>query len=381
MIQNNEQRVEAANSRLKQRKAGITLEKDGNSLYLRGMLPPKPECNRQQAFQQRISLKRLGIRLNPAGIAEAEKEANKVSALLARKEFSWDSYLYEQVIKIPTSSECVENLRNYYLNKGGSQETWDGDYWKIFKKLPLNDSLNVEILEKVIVSTQPNSKTRKRACMAIGALVKFMQLDCSFSHLSGNYSPKRVSPRDLPSDSYILDWYYKIANPQWRWVFGMLACYGLRPHEPFRLDFDRLRDGDRVVWVGENTKTGARQVWAFYPEWFEEFKLQNVQLPKVNLNRTNRSLGANCGEFFTKKGLPFPLYNMRHRWAVRTLEFGLDISLAAQQMGHSIGTHSETYHHWITADVHQRAFEKLILRSDRPKAPELEEKKVCLESD
>ena len=56
-------------------------------------------------------------------------------------------------------------------------------------------------------------------------------------------------------------------------------------------------------------------------------------------------------------------------WAIRTLEFGLDISLAAQQMGHSAQVHSELYHHWISERHHQRAFELMMHRSERPDAP------------
>jgi len=63
---------------------------------------------------------------------------------------------------------------------------------------------------------------------------------------------------------------------------------------------------------------------------------------------------------------------LRHRWAVRTLEYGLDISLAAQQMRHSVQVHSDIYHHWITEDVHRRAFNALMLRPDRPRPPKLD---------
>jgi hypothetical protein len=90
-----EGRIKQANGRLKGANVGIIVELDGSSLYLRGTLPPKLEAKQSQPYQQRISLKRLGIRANPAGIAEAEKEARKISALVARKEFDWQPYLYD----------------------------------------------------------------------------------------------------------------------------------------------------------------------------------------------------------------------------------------------------------------------------------------------
>ncbi len=185
---------------------------------------------------------------------------------MARKEFDWQPYLYQKTPGLVSISECVEQYKVYFFNTGGSQTTWTGDYWKIFKRLPQDATLTVEVLEQVILSTPPNSKTRKRACMVIAALAKFAQLDYNPSRLAGNYSPKRAAIRDLPNDLAIAQWWYKITNPGWRWVYGMIATYGLRPHEVFRLDLEQIRNGSNIVSVLENTKTVARLVWACYPE-------------------------------------------------------------------------------------------------------------------
>jgi hypothetical protein len=54
------------------------------------------------------------------------------------------------------------------------------------------------------------------------------------------------------------------------------------------------------------------------------------------------------------------------------MEFGLELTLAAQQMGHSLKVHTDVYHHWISEQHHQRAFDKLLARSDRPQAPQMQ---------
>jgi integrase len=78
----------------------------------------------------------------------------------------------------------------------------------------------------------------------------------------------------------------------------------------------------------------------------------------------------------------FTPYNLPHCWAIRTWEFGLDISLAAQQMGHSAKVDSELYHHWISQQHHQRAFELMSGKSDRPQVPTiLGQQKVVKSSD
>lgn len=86
--------------------------------------------------------------------------------------------------------------------------------------------------------------------------------------------------------------------------------------------------------------------------------------------RNNSDFGERLSHYFRRWAkLPFPPYNLRHCWAVRTLEFGLDVSLAAAQMGHSVQVHTELYHHWISDRHHQRAFDLLMGREDRPAPP------------
>jgi hypothetical protein len=37
--------------------------------------------------------------------------------------------------------------------------------------------------------------------------------------------------------------------------------------------------------------------------------------------------------------------------------------------GWDVSVHTDVYHHWISQDVHQRAFDALLSRSDRPRPP------------
>ena len=40
----------------------------------------------------------------------------------------------------------------------------------------------------------------------------------------------------------------------------------------------------------------------------------------------------------------FDLYNLRHRWAMRSIETNINQSLCAQAMGHTLKEHEQTYH-------------------------------------
>jgi integrase len=44
------------------------------------------------------------------------------------------------------------------------------------------------------------------------------------------------------------------------------------------------------------------------------------------------------------------------------MRFGLDASLAAKQMGHSLATHTETYHLAINEREQQEAYDQLMSR-------------------
>ncbi|MGI8502065.1 MAG: site-specific integrase [Hassallia sp.] len=357
------------NNRLKAARIGVAVVRNNNRLYLRATLPPKPNSNKSKASQQWLT---LGVYANPEGLKRAEAEAFKLGGLLACKEFKWEVYL-----KIPDSSidyikDWIDKFEKFYFQvrqrNYQTETTWKIDYWNVFNKLPQWEALSSEIILKAVTDTKPDTKTRKRTCMALSALAKFAQIDINLKPYSGRYSPKKVTPRDLPSDTIVAQHFYQIENEAWRWVYGMLATYGLRNHEVFRLDFGAITRGDYIVNVGENSKTGARRVWPCYPEWFQAFDLQEVKLPKVNLDRPNAEVGHTVTLWFHRH-IPFQPYDLRHCWAVRTLEFGLDVSLAAQQMGHSAQIHTELYHHWINERHHQRAFELMMYRSERPTPP------------
>ncbi|MDG2989503.1 site-specific integrase [Candidatus Synechococcus calcipolaris G9] len=353
---------------MKSSHVGVTIQAIGDRLYLRATFPPKPGSSKTEPYQQRIA---LGVRGTPAGVSFAEKEARKVGALLDCQQFDWGPYLHRDATD--SVGDWVNRFEKHYFNQrernDKTQTTWDGDYHKVFKGLPPDEPLTGDLLHRTILNTRPDSKTRRRACMALGALASFAGIELDLTGLRGSYSPQKSSPREIPDDRLISEIYYELKNRSWAWVYGMLATYGLRPHEIFRLNYETLSQGDRIVQVQGNTKTGYRRVWPCYPEWFDEFGLSHVSLPPINRERPNLATGRAVGQYLRKYLPSFTPYDLRHAWAIRTLEYGLDLTLAAQQMGHSVQVHSQTYHHWISERHHQRAFEALMLRPDRPLPP------------
>ncbi|KPQ34594.1 MAG: Phage integrase family [Phormidesmis priestleyi Ana] len=358
------EKIEQINAQLRDRKTGVTIGQRGGKLYLRATLPPKPGSKKIKASQQRISLK---LPANPAGLRKAEKEARLMGELLASGEFNWARYVIPAEKKIGSCGLWLEKFEHWYINgKGGSKTTWDGDYKKALKGLPADAELSADILQALILQTKPNKRSRQRVCMAAAALAKFAGLEFDASQLRGNYSPSKVSPRNLPTDEMIARYRDTLTNQSWRWVYGVMACYGLRNHEVFRLELDDFP----IVRVGSNTKTGEREVWPCYPEWAVMWRLDDRQLPPIDLTQTNEAIGRAVSAYLSPK-LPFKPYDLRHCWAVRTLEFGLPDALSAQQMGHSLDVHNRTYQRWITKAHHQRVYDLLLNRPDRPRPPPL----------
>jgi integrase len=169
----------------------------------------------------------------------------------------------------------------------------------------------------------------------------------------------------LPSDEDIVAAWHQIPNLGWKFVYGVMATFGLRNHEVFFCNYMGLDRGDTMIEVLPTTKTGSHQVWAFYPEWIEQFDLRIVRLPDVetDLSRTTlQRIGQRVTAQFRRYKIPFSPYDLRHAWAIRTIHFGLPDTVAAKMMGHSVAVHTRTYHQWITQRDQQQAVEAALKR-------------------
>jgi integrase len=331
---------------------------------LQATLPTKPGADQLAPFQQRIS---LGLGATAANIEWAEKEARKIDALKSCGQFSWEPYLKIRVTQPETCSEWIDRYTAHY-RESVSQVTWLTDYHNAFRKLPGDRPLTEELLRSIVIGVEGGTRTRKRVARAFTRLAKFAGLQADFGSIQGNYNSKSLEPRDIPSDEAIIEVYERMSNLSWRWVYGAIATFGLRSHEVFFLDTSDLATGGSSVFVTEG-KTGSRHVWAFRPEWVDLFGLRHKNLPNVT-GKTHAIYTHRTAKYFGQIAqLPFTALDLRHAWAIRTLEYGLPTDLAAKQMGHSVEVHEATYHRWIKPDLHQRVYNLVTSRADRPLAP------------
>ncbi len=175
-------RLNQANGRLRSAKTGVAIEQINNRLYLVATPPPKPRSLKANSHQQRIA---LGIYANIAGVQQAEKEACKLGVLLSSQEFSWNNYLRSKPGKI---GEWIERAKQEYLHTGEKKEdTWEGEYWKILKRLPFDEPLTEGALKTLLLSTEANTRIRRRAALACAYLADCAGIEHDLRRLTGNH--------------------------------------------------------------------------------------------------------------------------------------------------------------------------------------------------
>lgn len=358
--------IAKANELLKTAKIRVSVERRGDSLWLRATLPPKPHINKP-VHQQKVS---LGLKATPAGIQSATVKARIMAAELDSGNFAWSSWM-----KLPDShSDTITNWLERFEEDHWSRTkqtqksltTWKTCYLATFKRLDGDSTLSLEVLLSIVKSTEPDSRTRLKVCIYLHKLAEFANLPGreEIKKLAGNYSASAVNPRTLPTDKVVAEYYNTIESPAWRWVVGMLGAYGLRSHEVFRLDLEDFP----VVRVVEG-KTGARFVYPLYPEWAIAWQLHERVLPDLDLEYSNAKLSNKVSHYFYNHKLPFKALDLRHCYARRCFQFGLAPDWAAGLMGHSLQVHLNTYRAWIDEAIYRRAYEAVINRNDRPSAP------------
>ena len=350
--------VEAVNARLKAGRVGVQVLQVGNRLRLQATLPPKPGSGRDRPYQQQIA---LGIYANPDGLEEAETRARELGVLLARNSFSW--------IGSGLGGTCGDWIDRYkaHILKNREQVTdqvWQEDFWNpALKWLPQDAPLTPEAIITAAEHYRVESRARQ---LCLGVLKGFCQwagLDVDLSPYRSTYGGGSLQPRDIPTDAEIVASREKLATREdWLWVFGMMAVYGLRPHECWAVEGVDVADGVPIVAIGNATKTGSRIVRPLPLHWATEWNLQQGGPPLITVNRS-KEYGERTARHFKRKGVSFAPYTLRHAYAIRgSATYGIPVAIMAQQMGHAPEVHLKTYNRWITADTAHQVYLAAIRR-------------------
>jgi integrase len=408
--------LKAINARLRAANVCVSIRKSGNSLQLRSTLPIKPgdiDKNGSGTKQYDIS---LGIPFNFDGLNTAEEEANELGKLIARKQFQWtDKYLGKTRTKanLRTIGELITDFeKNYFQTRKRtlkSENTFSSYFYIAQKHLPKDKlAIDANFIEAVQNCTSSDSVKNE--------LIKVIRVLCKCSGLEvpelNNLKIKSTTKRkrDIPTDAEIEKEYWKFENyainrpsklttrddrnnwKLWRWVYGMLATYGLRPIEIFvkpDLDWWLSVDNTMNTWrVNEECKTGEREALPLYPRWVEEFNLKTdiiaIELLKAKIKDkvTSREINSarhGTDRWFRFVGVNFQPYDLRHAWAIRAHLMGIPIKAAADNLGHSVNMHTSIYQKWFSLENRKVAIEEAIKK--KSKVEELQGMVMTLEQE
>jgi len=373
------------NQDLESKGINLRIEKRGKVLNIRGSLPDKKSHNLSKV--QRISLK---LPCNINGLEEARKAIELIDFQLKKSQFCWSNWIKEKAISSTKTNKTlvlteIESFKRQFFSDtsrskspAGMISTWQSAYKPYLNRLmglshKSTLELNEDLLVKILLSYKENSRSRQQCGIALSALARHLKLELpeNWKQLQSGYGIHESHFRKLPTDEEIINSFKLIPNQKWRFVFGLMATYGLRNHEVFFSDLSCLKkDGDKILRVFPNTKTGEHQVWPFHPEWVDLFELDKTSntfnlLPSIKTNlqyTTLQHIGRRVSEQFRRYKISFTPYDLRHAWAVRTILIGLPNTVAAKMMGHSVSIHTKTYHHWITRRDQQLAVDSALSR-------------------
>ncbi|ESA37725.1 phage integrase [Leptolyngbya sp. Heron Island J] len=358
-----------ANAFLKAERTKVALLRVSGMIYFQGTFPPKPDSKRAKPYQQKIASR---LPCSRQGIKKARSEAVLLGAKLVTGQFDWSDYGDRTKAGQRTIGQWIEKFEQDYRSRNQlKHRTWRNGWLKYFRSLKWDEQLSSEALIEAVLSKPANTATRKQICTRLQAFADYADLEVDLLRFKGRYGRASQKAKELPSDKLIAEWCGGdlIRSPEWRRVAGLIAAFGLRPHEAF---LGELQD-DGQFRVREG-KTGARSVRAFYPEWVDQWGLWG-ELPDLNAQRAydDGRLGGFVKDHLRRTHkLPCALYDLRHAYAIRIhVLFGLSETVGAKLMGHTPDMHLSTYQRWLSDATTEAAIARALERDDRPMPPVL----------
>lgn len=323
----------------------------------------------------------------------ALEKALEISKRLETGTFDWGDYWqiipksklpdrYKSIQKVEKIAQILENYKDYYWathdkNKHSAHEAWAKNRANFHKYLPKEKCLSDEIIEFTIAQYPVNTKSRIDCIKELKRLCDF--IDYSYTHWDKWKSSYKSIRKVELSDFEILDKaslfqeYVGAREDEkdiwilYKWMYGMIAVYGLRNQEVFNIqNLDKpfkIRNTDIILppFIDSNNKvkaiftygkTGERvQPFPHPIEWIEQFNL--TALPKFpqwsddpqESTKQKYQLSKNFGNYLRRHEFGFTAYALRHCWIQRTSRDNvLHVVDAANYGGHSPEVHMKVYH-------------------------------------
>lgn len=340
--------VAKANERLKESKLKCSIQTRGDLFYLVATLPLRAGSGSKQ---QKLPLGRITPQ-------EAEAKAFLLGSQLRNNAFTWiDWDIQDGALSSITCGEFRHRARFIYEQRYTGEGSWDSKWSQALKLLPA-DSVPCTggILVATVENMKPKSCSRRDRGFVLATVAKTLKIEGHEDVLAASkgYGRSDVVPRALPTDEQILENFDRIRLPHFRWMFGVVALFGLRPHEAATVEFDE----DGFAEIHERTKTGFHVTPPNPSKWVEIFKPYDIIRPEYPIEKITAACNAHC---IRVCGVEFPQYHLRHAFAIRCMEKGVPMDLAAALMGHTPKEHYRTYRRWLNRSRHKQMLKGLDL--------------------
>lgn len=325
--------LDRINQRLKEDGVRVRVLAKGPSFYLRATFPAKSGDGKQQ----------YKLKLPETDLQAVDLKARELGQQLRAETFNWELWEPKPEERITCADFRTAGLK-LFKSKNLAASGWDKKWRPALNKLPADsvpcsDALLIAVVEKM----PEGSAGRRDQGNVLSQIAHSLKMDGAAIREAGKgYTATKVEKRDIPSDKLIEETFELIKLPHWRWMFGMIATYGLRPHEIAECELDR----DGFCHIADDTKTGFHIAWPVHKHWINDFKLRKEHRP----SQSKDDVAHAANDYLHKRGrVPFPLYNLRHAYAIRLFNKNIPSSIGAKVMGHSEEIHRDTYQRWYDA--------------------------------
>lgn len=321
--------IEKINSQLSR----VKIREKNGRLYLRGRFPINGLMIRKEIA--------LNTKANKEGFKLAMAKAKEIeSQLLFDK---WENNEKQRLTVEKAIKDFTKDHWQKFEKTLNREYNWQKNQGAYFAELPEDELFNKNFLLKAVTSFQSGSYSQKRFCQLIRPVAKFHNVDFDFLPYMKYKSPE-INFQQLPTDELIKSAYDNEKYLPHKWCLGILASFGIRPHEFFRCDF-ALEESPPVLYIHNNTKTCKRTAYPLMIDGIDFLSIPNQWdnfIFKVDpSSRANGQVSQNITAFFKK--YPFTPYQLRHYFAVRGAMKGLSPVVLSKWMGHGLDVHYKYY--------------------------------------
>ena len=278
----------------------------------------------------------------PANRRVAEKRLQLIERQLAEGTFDWAEWQPDDLRKAGTTWQKAINLlyeKKVTLGRT-KQSTWDVSYVALLKLIPRTQLVTTTGIQQALSRYERHQYSYKLLYYLLKDIAILTSVPFPKVGVPLYGTPRAI---EVPSDDEIVTWVLESGEP-YRWYFGMIATYGLRPQETERC----TQIDQNLIQVHTDTKTGYRTVIPVHEHWVDLFRLHEIgeRPPSVRDDTRPDAISQWLNKRRLAMGIAWRSYALRHAYAARLWRCGgseLDVMTAARLMGHSVKEHLDTY--------------------------------------